>query len=510
MKKTSILWLWTTFLFSPVVANALAVLFLSFLIAPLAFTIDVVPTVRRDHPLLGLLIDLAPFVFAVSLVLTYARPVFREWSRKETKSEISDLAKRRLMNAPVYVSFFGFLGWLVASLVANLVLLGLGRQADLWWYVFGVMTNVFTGTMSFLANYYILEAINRKVYTGLLFPRRDLYDLPGLVHISIRSRFLIYFLSAGLLPSLILTASLYIALDRAGGPTGLALALFIIFAVVSLFLTLMISGNFHEPLREIRSAARKIQEGELDAEVNVTSSDEIGELGVGFNRMVAGLREKEKIKQDFGRAVDPRVRDYLLEHEGQLGGEQRQASVLFCDIRGFTAFSEGREPRQVVEILNRYFEQMNLAVEEHQGVVNKFIGDAVMAIFGVPAPDENHAEKAVRAGLEMIYRRDELNLKLAKEGLPKIGTGLGIHSGLLLAGNLGSAERLEYTVIGDSVNLASRLESLSKKLNHEFIISEATHSALPEILARHFTYLARVKVKGKQEAVAVYGYHPAA
>ncbi len=507
MKKDSILWLWIVFLGVPVLANSLAVLFLVVLITPLTATENFFGDLRRERSLVSLYMDLAPFVFAITLVLVYARPVFREWKNFSNKSEMSILARRRLMNAPVFVGLFALSGWLFAAVNSNLLLLSLGRKPDAWWFVFSGLLNLFTGTMTFLVTYYVLERLRSTRFVELLFPGGDLIDLPGLVHVSVRGRFLIFYLSAGFLPVFILSDALFIQMRAAAGSVSfIPPVLFLIFVTVAVFLTINLSSSFYAPLREMRLAAQKIETGNLNVSIRITSGDELGELGVGFNRMAAGLREKEKIKADFGRAVDPKIRDYLLEHGSELGGQQRVASVLFCDLRAFTAFAEGREPRQVVAVLNRYFEQMHVAVEEYEGVVNKFIGDAVLALFGTPIPDERHAERAVRAGLEMLYRRDELNAALVREGLPALRSGIGVHTGELLAGNLGSARRLEYTVIGDTVNLASRIESLCKKMNREFIISEATRSALPENLARYFVYLARVRVKGRQESVPVYGY----
>jgi len=216
----------------------------------------------------------------------------------------------------------------------------------------------------------------------------------------------------------------------------------------------------------------------------------------------AELLEKEFIKDTFGRVVDPRVRDYYLSGHVDLGGQVKEATILFVDIRGFTPLSEKMRPDRVVSLLNRYFEKMSRCVAEEDGLVNRYIGDAILAIFGAPISLENHADAAVRAALKMRVARDALNIELEQEGLPIIRTGVGIHTGPVLAGNIGSSTRMEYTVIGDTVNLASRIEKLCKEFPHDIILSEATASRLSAALAPN--PLATVKVPGKEQSIQVF------
>jgi class 3 adenylate cyclase len=216
----------------------------------------------------------------------------------------------------------------------------------------------------------------------------------------------------------------------------------------------------------------------------------------------AELVEKEFIKDTFGKAVDPRVRDHLLSGHIKLGGELREATILFVDIRGFTPLSEKMKPDQVVALLNRYFEKMTRCIIEEEGLVNRYIGDAILAIFGAPVHMDNHADAAVRAALTMRAARDALNEDMQQEGLPPIYTGIGIHTGPVLAGNIGSSSRMEYTVIGDTVNLASRIEKLCKALGRDFIMSEATAMQLSAAFAP--AYLDTVKIQGKQQLIKVF------
>ena len=218
--------------------------------------------------------------------------------------------------------------------------------------------------------------------------------------------------------------------------------------------------------------------------------------------MALELKEKEFIKDTFGKIVDPRVRDHLLSGNIKLGGELKEATILFIDIRDFTSISEKMQPDKVVVLLNRYFEKMSQCITEENGLVNKYIGDAILAIFGVPIKLDNHSNAAIRAALKMRIERNLLNKELVKEGFPSIQTGIGIHTGEVLAGNIGSTSRMEYTVIGDAVNIASRIEKLCKQFNYDLILSEATVMQLSDIF--NPIYLDTVKIRGKEQLIKIF------
>jgi adenylate cyclase len=214
-------------------------------------------------------------------------------------------------------------------------------------------------------------------------------------------------------------------------------------------------------------------------------------------------KENRKIKNLFSRYVSkPLVDEILKKQEIKLGGEVKEVSVLFSDIRGFTAMSEKMQPEEVLGVLNEYLTAMTDIVFENGGTLDKFIGDAVMAVFGSPLYDKDHAIKAVRTGWQMQKKLDELNAKWAQEGKKTLKIGVGVNSGSVVAGNMGSMRRMEYTVIGDTVNLASRLESLNKELSTSFLISENTHALVRDrIKSKMYT---DIKIKGKEDHLTVY------
>jgi len=225
--------------------------------------------------------------------------------------------------------------------------------------------------------------------------------------------------------------------------------------------------------------------------------------GVGYQYFVEG-REKRVVKRLFGQYVSRDVYHRLVEDPAlaRLGGERREMTVLFSDIRGFTTVSEASEPEAIVHLLNEYLTAMVAIVFRHQGTVDKFVGDAVMALFGAPLDDAQHADHACAAALEMLDELAALNARWAEQGRPRIDIGIGINTGPMIAGNIGSDQIMSYTVIGDAVNLGARLESLNKDYGTRIIISDATRARLTGRF--DVRPLGDVVVKGKRQAVAAY------
>ena len=225
--------------------------------------------------------------------------------------------------------------------------------------------------------------------------------------------------------------------------------------------------------------------------------------GLAWQYFVEG-REKRHVKRLFGRYVSPDIFHQLMTNPSavRMGGERREMSVLFSDIRGFTAASESATPEAVVEQLNEYFSGMVDVLFRHQGTLDKFVGDMVMGLFGAPVANPNHADDAVAAAIEMMERLDGLNARWAAAGRARLDIGIGINSGEMIAGNIGSESIMSYTVIGDAVNLGARIESLNKDYGTHILISEATRVRLTRPVATR--RVAEVQVKGRREPVVVY------
>jgi adenylate cyclase len=237
-----------------------------------------------------------------------------------------------------------------------------------------------------------------------------------------------------------------------------------------------------------------------------------------FDAMAEALQDRAFIRETFGRYVSKDVAKVLLDQRlgTELSGEERVVTVLISDIRGYSAISERLPPVHVVDMLNRYLSAMTDVIDEHQGCVIELFGDAILAVFGAPSYLPDHSERAVRCALRMRERLIELNQEWRQSGLSQYwhdgpGTDLseriGIHTGPVVAGNLGGRTRLKYSVIGDTVNVAARLESLNKELDTDVLVSEQVYVQLPSDLLSHFQDKGVHKVKGRQQSMRVFGIH---
>jgi adenylate cyclase len=256
------------------------------------------------------------------------------------------------------------------------------------------------------------------------------------------------------------------------------------------------------PIFRLVDGTRAIAGGDFKVRLPVTSRDELGMLTESFNQMAKSLREKEMIKRAFTRYVAREVVEEILKDPENLvlSGERRQVTVLFCDVRGFTPMSERLAPEEVVLLLNDFYTLMIETTFKFDGTLDKFLGDAVMAVFGAPMAHPDHSARAIRTALAMQEGITGLNERRVRDGKEAISVGIGVSAGEAVAGTVGTEDRMEYTVIGDSVNLAARLESNAKP--GQILISHRTYERVRDLVdARP---LGRIRVKGKEEEVEVY------
>jgi adenylate cyclase len=244
-----------------------------------------------------------------------------------------------------------------------------------------------------------------------------------------------------------------------GGMISLGLA-----STLAIILGIYFSRQTLVPIRQLQAAMSRVQEGDYAHSLKTTRRDEFGQLADNFNNMVAELRQKAWLEKSMGKVVNKNVLKRMLNNELQLGGEVVQATVLSCDLRGFTALSEKLPPKLLVSLLNEYFTVMIKVVEKHGGIVDKLIGDSIMAVFGYPQSLEKQEEAAFNAALELLSACDQLNTTMGLEEEMHLVNSVGLHTGTLMAGNIGSPERMEFTVMGDAVNVACRLENLTRQL----------------------------------------------
>ena len=272
----------------------------------------------------------------------------------------------------------------------------------------------------------------------------------------------------------------------------LAVVVLVLGAVVlcfGLLVTWLNARAVVSPILAVRNAMEQVEDGTLDVEVHVYDGTELGQLQAGFNQMVRGLREREHLRDLFGRHVGRDVAEAAALNEVELGGETKVVSVLFVDLVGSTTLATEREPAEVVALLNRFFGVVVEEVDRHQGLVNKFIGDAVLAIFGAPVELEDHAARALAAARAMATR-------LADE-VPDLSAGIGVATGEAVAGNVGDESRFEYTVIGDAVNAAARLTELAKDVDGLLLATWETVEAADEEEAGRWREQDTVTLRGR-------------
>lgn len=260
---------------------------------------------------------------------------------------------------------------------------------------------------------------------------------------------------------------------------------------------LALARSISKPVQQLAAHTAVIAGGDYQTRLELDRADELGELARSFNAMSTGLAERDQVRDLLDKNVSPEVAAQLMREGGALGGEEREVTILFADLRGFTTLSEKTTPRELVALLNRYLERMSRAIEAEGGVIDKFIGDEIMALFGAPLPVADGADRAIRAALAMRTALADLNRELAAEGRPALAFGIGINTAPVIAGNIGSERRRNYSVIGDGVNLAARLQGLTRNAAFaaDILVSEGT------LKATHDRYLTRdlglVSVKGK-------------
>ncbi|MBX3721920.1 MAG: adenylate/guanylate cyclase domain-containing protein [Turneriella sp.] len=503
---------WRMFFFYnaiPIVSNAAVLLFTSLVITNLInnrANFEQYRQVILENRLNNFIVNILPFPLIMAVLFFLEYPALRLFSRAKEHPRY-ELGLRRMLNAPFNVGLWCFIGWVIGNALSRAVYAMRGIELETIVLVRVVGMSVVSGILSFVINYYLLTLVNRKFFLPFFFPNGGMKEVAGGLRLGLRFNLEIFVLAIATGPILLLGLSLLSiqslvpVAERPSYATSMGLVIGLI--LLGFFMSALLARSLRRPLGRMRNAAEAIERGEYSVQLPVDTTDEVGDLAFSINKMAHGLAEKEKIKESFGRAVDPRVRDYLLASGGEMGGAEVEATILFSDIRGFTSFSESHSAPEVVAWLNTYFERMAECVREHGGIVNKYVGDAILAVFNAPLPLADHTQAAVRCALAMLTRLGQLNAELRTQGIPEVNIGIGLHTGTVVAGNIGSRDRQEFTVIGDTVNTASRIEGLCKSFQAPLLVSERVFSALPE--TNGLERLGRAKVKGKSGELVIYG-----
>ena len=446
------------------------------------------------------------------LVNLWMRPLLHALVTGEGRDDLD--VRRRALLCPWMIAGVTAVGWVMAGLAWGVVwplIAGTFQLRVALRSVFGIAG---VGGTVVTALIFLATEHQWRARLPLFFPDGDLSAVRGVPRLPVRARLLVVLFLAAVVPLGllgVLAATRAAAVLRADpaeadalvrGMLGLIVFLVAVGIATAAGLAVYVSRSVAGPLGGLRTAMGHVERGRLDVGAPVFSNDEIGGVSEGFNRMVGGLRDRERVKETFGKYVSPEVRDEILGGRIPLDGQLREVTVLFADLRDFTPWVERSDPRQVVRDLNAYFTEMETAIRGHRGLVLQYIGDEIEAVFGAPLADPDHAVHAVRTALEMRRRLAAWNASRETTGATPLRHGIGIHTGPVIAGNIGSAERLAYTLVGDAVNLASRLQSLTKDVGCDILLSGDTGRRLEGAFT--LVALPAVRVKGKSEEVEVF------
>jgi class 3 adenylate cyclase len=432
--------------------------------------------------------------------------------RGESAKAIPYKLRRRAVSYPLVAALISLANWLIAGLFFGqggaMFLTADALTFSRTFLGVGLVGGLTVSTLVFLT----ADAFWRD-HLPIFFPEGTFVGL-NVVRISVGQRLVATFLLTGLMPLIILAVvtrngvlnATAANLEPAEVLTRVTLTVLFIVTisfVINVLLIVLTTRSLLRPLHRLTAAMNIVATGDLSPRLTVDSNDELGDLSYRFNVMLGELQQSQRMRDLFGRYVSKEVAEQVIKNGADLGGENVPATALFADIRDFTTLTESLPPQQVVNILNRYYTRMVDAIVEQGGWVNKFGGDSLLAVFGAPIRQPDHALRAVNAAWQMNRALAEFNAEQVALGLPGITIGVGISSGEMLAGNVGGKERLEYTVIGDPVNLAARLESLTKEWKTPVLLSEHTQALLDGSTAKT-TPRDRVTVKGKTQPTLVY------
>ncbi|MCZ4314694.1 adenylate/guanylate cyclase domain-containing protein [Comamonadaceae bacterium G21597-S1] len=464
--------------------------------------------------------ELGYFLAACVALVVAGRSVARRWSHRLRLANgvlpsgaVGDGLRKGALLVPARLAVLSFACWIAAAVLW-------GIAWPLWTESFSLIDAVRKGVglvfvSGTVVSVYIFLAIERiwRERIPHIFPDGALTAAKA-PKLRVRTRMVILFMLMSVLPMAVLSvatlgrtnALLQVEIETPEVVINNLVVLQVVLAVTGLFVAMRLANyvadSVSQPLRMLVSSMRQVKAGNLQVHCPVVSNDELGEAGEGFNQMVQGLREREEIRETFGRYVSPQVRDEILTGRAKLEGGLREVSVLFADLRGFTSWVESTDPTVVVADLNVYFTEMDTAIRECGGLVLQYIGDEIEAVFGAPQADSSHADHAVAAALAMQSRLDAWNITRRAAGKPELHHGIGIHSGKVVAGSIGSPSRMSYSLVGDVVNVASRIQSLNKELGTRVLVSAVTRqslSAKPPM--RPFP---SVRVKGRVAEVEVF------
>ena len=446
----------------------------------------------QQGPQVEILGGVVSFLLLGGLGVRAGQRIYRTLRWLQEDREPTDQERRSTLRIPGRVALTLLVAWAAAAAGTSGVLAVQG--ADGRALMRTASTVLFVGLLVSTFNAFALERIGRSVFIRALegdvvLPSRWL---------GLQPRLLLGWLVSSAIPLTTLLLLPFTTADDDRNEVGVTIfSLSLLGLVGGIAITFVGGRAITAPLRDLRRALRRVGEGDIEVTVPVSASGEVGHLQQGFNAMVAGVRERERLQTLLGHHVGAEVAQLALD--GELGSEQREATALFIDVIGSTAMAEQLPPADVVGRLNDLFAAVVRVVSDEGGLVNKFDGDGALCVFGAPTTQPDHATRALRAARAL--RREVIGLGGRHPGLD---AGIGVSSGSVVAGRIGAAERYEYTVLGRPVNAAARLTDLAKGRSSRVLASATTVETSDPDEARHWVPAGSVELRGVAEPVPVH------
>ncbi|MCA9174083.1 MAG: adenylate/guanylate cyclase domain-containing protein [Planctomycetales bacterium] len=414
-------------------------------------------------------------------------------------------ARRRSINLPWWLGGIAGFAWL-ACIPTFLAALAAGdEQVSRMAGIHLPVSFVIGGSIAITQGFFLVELLTQRLVFPVLFGDANPSETDGALSLGLRGHFMLWAIAAGICP---IVSLVLLNLADIHNEPGLSVFVGVVGVCFCLLTAALASMLIESPVRALRVAAQRVSDGDLHVEIRMRRADEFGTLIEDVNDMVTGLREKERIEETFGRHIGQQAAQRVLRRNPNAVALAEQVTVMFVDVRGFTTRSSTASPEEIVRLLNRLFTRLVEVVEAHEGMVNKFLGDGMMALFDTASDRRDHADQCVQAALAMQAAVVPLNRELREEGVEPLEIGIGIHSGEAVVGSIGSPRRQEYTAIGDTVNCAARIQDLTKHYEAT-LISAATRARLRHPENFGFADYPDCQIRGRAEPLSLYGVRPA-
>ncbi len=415
-------------------------------------------------------------------------------------------ARRRLIHLPWFAALICGVAWFLCIPIFIGALLQIQDPLDprLLWHL--PVSFCISGFIAVTHSIFLVELASHWSLFPVFF-RGERADLtPNVFTLSVRGRGILWAVSASVCPIASLLLLMFAPHSASMDATWFAVFVGMTGIAFGLFTALMISRLVARPLDQLRAASGAVSQGDLSVELASAAAgraDEFGRLLGEFDQMVRQLRDREKLRQTFGLHVGKRAAEQILARDPGLSGVEEEISVMFVDMRSWTARTSVSPPAEVVEVMNDFFRvTVRVVEEEHRGLVNKYLGDGFMALFGAGDSDRDHAREAVAAGRDILSALKTLNQELANKGRAPIRIGIGIHCGPAIVGSIGSPQRLEFTAIGNTVNIAARVQTLTKTVNRPLLVTASVRQRAGDSFL--FEALPPQEVRGIDQPLAIF------